>query len=63
MSHIISYAQLIQDCEIIPEDDGNGKIKITIKFPNYFKRLDIQEQRKIIKIIEEASKSGLLNNL
>jgi hypothetical protein len=53
----------MKDSEIIHEDAGNGKIKITIKFPNYFKRLDIQEQRKIIKIIEEASKSGLLNNL
>ena len=61
MLETISYTKLIKDSEIIPEDDGPGKPKITIKFPDYFTDLDIRDQTRIIRIIKEASETGTLD--
>lgn len=55
--------QLIQDCKITPRDAGNGKIEITIEFPEYFNELPLDIQVTIKRAIENAAASGLLNQV
>jgi len=54
----LTIEQIINDCQIIPSDAGNGKINIKIVFPEYFNRINYDIRRYIINKIGHSANNG-----
>lgn len=59
----LTIEQIINDCQLIPSDAGNGKNYIKILFPEYFNQINYDIRRYIIKLIQEGADKGELDNI
>ena len=56
----LTPTQIVNDCIITPSRIDNGRTRLTIKFPDYFKYFNTDTQNFIKNTIREAALSGEL---
>lgn len=56
----LTPTQIVRDCIITPSRNENGRTRLTIQFPVYFKYFNIDTQNFIKNTIREAALSGEL---
>lgn len=59
----LTIEKIINDCQIIPSDAGNGQINIKIVFPEYFNSINYDIRRYIINKISYSANNGELDYL
>lgn len=60
---VLTIEQIINDCQTIPFDAGDGKINIQIIFPEYFNQINSDIRRYIINTINKRANEGKLDNI